>query len=162
MCCASGQRRSRQASKGSKKLLAVRKAIMTALTEHGVDHQVGQRRCALCRLKRPGKTTSSVASITASTTARMPSEMLGGAISRRPFVTIWFAPSSSMATNGLADRAVGGIALAATKKVDPYATNNGQFHAGHYQTNNTQMNNYQTRGNLNPYTGHYGTRSPRY
>lgn len=28
--------------------------------------------------------------------------------------------------------------------------------------NNTQMDNYSTRGNYNPYTGSYGTRRPRY
>lgn len=28
--------------------------------------------------------------------------------------------------------------------------------------NNTQMDNYTTRGNVNPYTGAAGTRTPRY
>ena len=36
--------------------------------------------------------------------------------------------------------------------------------APHQQTNpnNTQMDNYGTRGNVNPYTGQTGTRAPRY
>jgi hypothetical protein len=48
--------------------------------------------------------------------------------------------------------------------VSPYTRNDGTYVAPHYQTNpnNTQMDNYGTRGNLNPYTGQYGTRSPRY
>lgn len=49
-------------------------------------------------------------------------------------------------------------------QVDGYTRNNGTYVAPHYQTNsnNTQMDNYGTRGNQNPYTGQYGTRSPRY
>ena len=48
--------------------------------------------------------------------------------------------------------------------VSPYTTQSGTYVAPHYQTNpnNTQMDNYGTRGNLNPYTGEYGTRAPRY
>lgn len=46
--------------------------------------------------------------------------------------------------------------------VDGYTRNNGTYVPPHYQTNpnSTQMDNYGTRGNLNPYTGQYGTRSP--
>ena len=41
-----------------------------------------------------------------------------------------------------------------------YIDRNGVSHSGHYQTNpnNTQLDNYGTRGNLNPYTGAVGTR----
>ena len=48
--------------------------------------------------------------------------------------------------------------------VSPHTTQSGAYVGGHYQTNpnNTQLDNYGTRGNLNPYTGVYGTRSPRY
>jgi hypothetical protein len=48
--------------------------------------------------------------------------------------------------------------------VQGYTTHNGTYVAPHYQTNpnNTQMDNYGTRGNVNPYTGQIGTRSPRY
>jgi hypothetical protein len=48
--------------------------------------------------------------------------------------------------------------------VSPYTTNRGTTVPGHYQTNpnNTQLDNYSSRGNLNPYTGSYGTRIPRY
>jgi hypothetical protein len=49
-------------------------------------------------------------------------------------------------------------------QVDGYTRNNGTYVAPHYQTNpnNTQMDNYGTRGNVNPYTGATGTRAPRY
>jgi hypothetical protein len=49
-------------------------------------------------------------------------------------------------------------------QVDGYTRNNGTYVAPHYQTNpnNTQMDNYGTRGNVNPYTGVTGTRTPGY
>jgi uncharacterized membrane protein len=48
--------------------------------------------------------------------------------------------------------------------VSPHTNSNGTYVGGHYATNpnNTQLDNYGTRGNLNPYTGTYGTRSGRY
>jgi hypothetical protein len=48
--------------------------------------------------------------------------------------------------------------------VSPYTRGDGTYVDGHYQTNpnNTQLDNYGTRGNYNPYTGQIGTRSPRY
>jgi hypothetical protein len=48
--------------------------------------------------------------------------------------------------------------------VQPYTTSNGTSVQGHYQTNpnGTQMDNYGTRGNVNPYTGQVGTRTPHY
>lgn len=48
--------------------------------------------------------------------------------------------------------------------VSPYTRSDGTYVPPHHQTNpnNTQMDNYGTRGNQNPYTGQYGTRSPRY
>lgn len=51
-----------------------------------------------------------------------------------------------------------------THFVQPYVDRGGQLHSGHYQTNpnNTQFDNFGTRGNYNPYTGQYGTRSPGY
>lgn len=43
-----------------------------------------------------------------------------------------------------------------------YTTQSGTYVAPHRATNpnNTQMDNYGTRGNVNPYTGQIGTRSP--
>ena len=48
--------------------------------------------------------------------------------------------------------------------VQGYTRNDGSYVQPHYRTNpnSTQMDNYGTRGNSNPYTGSYGTRSPRY
>ncbi len=45
-----------------------------------------------------------------------------------------------------------------------YTTNHGTYVAPSHATNpnNTQMDNYTTRGNVNPYTGAVGTRAPRY
>jgi hypothetical protein len=49
-------------------------------------------------------------------------------------------------------------------QVDGYTRNNGTYVAPHQQTNpnNTQMDNYGTSGNVNPYTGQTGTHRPRY
>jgi hypothetical protein len=48
--------------------------------------------------------------------------------------------------------------------VQPHTSQRGTYVPGHYQTNpnNTQRDNYGTRGNVNPYTGAPGTRSPGY
>jgi hypothetical protein len=48
--------------------------------------------------------------------------------------------------------------------VSPYTTSQGTYVQPHMQTypNNTQFDNYSTRGNVNPYTGAIGTRTPRY
>lgn len=48
--------------------------------------------------------------------------------------------------------------------VSGYTTSSGTYVAPHVQTNpnSTQMDNYGTRGNVNPYTGAVGTRTPRY
>lgn len=45
-----------------------------------------------------------------------------------------------------------------------YQTNSGSYVQPYRATNpnNTQMDNYTTRGNVNPYTGAVGTRAPRY
>ncbi len=47
--------------------------------------------------------------------------------------------------------------------VEGYTRQNGTYVAPHYETNpnGTQMDNYSTRGNMSPYTGAYGTRTPR-
>jgi hypothetical protein len=48
--------------------------------------------------------------------------------------------------------------------VGGYMTNRGTYVAPHQQTNSnsTQYDNYSSRGNYNPYSGRFGTRSPRY
>lgn len=45
-----------------------------------------------------------------------------------------------------------------------YTTPQGTYVQPHQQTNpnGTQYDNYGTRGNVNPYTGSTGTRSPKY
>jgi hypothetical protein len=47
--------------------------------------------------------------------------------------------------------------------VQGYTNNNGTYVQPHMQTNpnSTQMDNFSTRGNYNPYTGAYGTRTPQ-
>jgi hypothetical protein len=48
--------------------------------------------------------------------------------------------------------------------VQPHFNSNGSMTSGHFRTtpNNTQLDNFSTRGNYNPYTGNIGTRIPRY
>lgn len=48
--------------------------------------------------------------------------------------------------------------------VTPYTTSNGTTVQGHYQTNpnGTQTDNYGTQGNVNPYSGQVGTRTPQH
>lgn len=48
--------------------------------------------------------------------------------------------------------------------VSPHINSNGTYVQGHHATNpnNTQLDNFGTRGNVNPYTGNVGTRGTRY
>jgi hypothetical protein len=48
--------------------------------------------------------------------------------------------------------------------VAPHLNSNGSYTGGHTQTNpnNTQLDNYGTRGNYNPNTGAFGNRGARY
>jgi glucan phosphoethanolaminetransferase (alkaline phosphatase superfamily) len=48
--------------------------------------------------------------------------------------------------------------------VNAYMNQSGNQIPGHYQTNpnQTQYDNFNTRGNYNPYNGQTGTRNPRY
>ncbi|MEH2501490.1 hypothetical protein V1290_000301 [Bradyrhizobium sp. AZCC 1578] len=48
--------------------------------------------------------------------------------------------------------------------VQGHITSSGTYVPPHTATNpnSTQMDNYSTRGNVNPYTGAAGTRTPRY
>ena len=45
-----------------------------------------------------------------------------------------------------------------------YTNRNGTYVRPHYQTNpnGTQYDNFNTRGNYNPYTGRTGTRTPKW
>lgn len=51
-----------------------------------------------------------------------------------------------------------------SNSVDGYHTNRGTYVQPHQRTNpnNTQLDNYNSRGNYNPHSGSYGTKSPRY
>lgn len=46
--------------------------------------------------------------------------------------------------------------------VDPYNRRDGSYVPGHYrsQQDNTPLNNWSTRGNVNPYTGEKGYTDP--
>ena len=76
-------------------------------------------------------------------------------------------PSSYYGTGGVGGM---GSALSGTgsnssaHSVGGYVNNHGTYVAPHMQTNpnGTQLDNYGTRGNINPYTGAVGTREPRY
>lgn len=77
------------------------------------------------------------------------------------FVAVIFAASTSMA---FAQYGYGTGSNSRSTYVQPRINSNGTFTGGHYRTtpNNTQLDNYGTRGNYNPYTGRTGTRTPRY
>lgn len=77
------------------------------------------------------------------------------------FVAVIFAASTSMA---FAQYSFGTGSNSRSTYVQPRINSNGSYTGGHYRTtpNNTQMDNYGTRGNYNPYTGRTGTRTPRY
>jgi hypothetical protein len=53
-------------------------------------------------------------------------------------------------------------ALAQSHYVHPYTKKDGTYVQGHYKTapDDTKLNNYSTKGNLNPYTGEEGTVDP--
>jgi hypothetical protein len=58
------------------------------------------------------------------------------------------------------------LALSATVSaqvyVNGYTKSNGTYVAPHYRSSpdNTPLNNYSTKGNVNPYTGKAGTQNP--
>lgn len=56
-----------------------------------------------------------------------------------------------------------GTAFAQTY-VQPHVTKNGTYVEGHVRTapNSTNLDNYSTKGNTNPYTGQAGTVQPNY
>ncbi len=58
--------------------------------------------------------------------------------------------------------AVSVTAQAKDTYVSPHTTKNGTYVQGHYQTeaNSTKLDNYSTKGNVNPYTGKAGTVDP--
>lgn len=58
----------------------------------------------------------------------------------------------------------GGGSSRSSHAVRGYTTHAGTHVAPHRQTNpnRTQYDNYGTRGNVNPYTGAVGTRTPRF
>lgn len=54
-----------------------------------------------------------------------------------------------------------GLAAQADVYVNGYYRNNGTYVQPHYRTSpdSSVYNNYSTQGNINPYTGSYGTKS---
>lgn len=63
-----------------------------------------------------------------------------------------------------AAEARGGGSRGGSTYVAPHFNSRGTFTNGHYRTspNSTQLDNWSTKGNVNPYTGQVGTRAPRY
>jgi hypothetical protein len=59
---------------------------------------------------------------------------------------------------------LGAAATFAQTYVAPHITKNGTYVEGHYRSNpnSTDLDNYSTKGNVNPYTGQAGTRTPSY
>jgi len=56
------------------------------------------------------------------------------------------------------------VAADAQTRVRGYFRSNGTYVQPHYRSspNSTTLDNYSTRGNVNPYTGRPGTRDPNY
>lgn len=65
---------------------------------------------------------------------------------------------------GYGSGAYGSGSNAGSHAVQPHTNSYGTYVPGHQRTNpnNTQMDNFGTRGNINPYTGQPGTRIPRW
>jgi hypothetical protein len=63
---------------------------------------------------------------------------------------------------GLALAALVPMAASAQVAVRGYVKRDGTYVAPHYRSapNSTKLDNYSTRGNVNPYTGQPGTRDP--
>jgi hypothetical protein len=62
---------------------------------------------------------------------------------------------------GLAALSMSAVAFAQVH-VKGYTTKNGTYVAPHYRSspNSTTLDNYSTKGNVNPYTGQPGTKNP--
>jgi len=58
--------------------------------------------------------------------------------------------------------AIGAASAVAQTSVQGYTKKDGTYVAPHYRSsaNNTRMDNYSTKGNVNPYTGKEGTKEP--
>ena len=71
--------------------------------------------------------------------------------------------SAAFAQNGLYGNSGTG-SNSRSHSTSGYTTNTGTYVQPHQQTNpnQTQYDNYSTRGNVNPYNGNVGTRTPRY
>jgi hypothetical protein len=75
---------------------------------------------------------------------------------------------ASIATSALAQNSLyGGFGTGSNPNshgVSGHVTSSGTYVQPHQATNpnSTQMDNYSTRGNVNPTTGTVGTRTPRY
>jgi hypothetical protein len=68
-------------------------------------------------------------------------------------------------TYGLGSSGMSGTGSnSSSHSVQGYTTQSGTYVQPHQQTNsnNTQLDNYGTRGNVNPYTGAVGTRGAHY
>jgi hypothetical protein len=74
------------------------------------------------------------------------------------------AASASAQSSGSSYPTYGTGSNSGSHSTGGYTTNQGTYVQPHQQTNpnSTQYDNYGTRGNVNPYTGQTGTRSPKF
>jgi hypothetical protein len=77
---------------------------------------------------------------------------------------IFLAAALTLASTAAQAQLYGTGSNSRSHTVSPYVNSQGTYVGGSRATNpnNTQMDNYGTRGNVNPYTGAVGTRNPRY
>ena len=86
---------------------------------------------------------------------------------RTTLAIILFAATASAASAQSGYGSYGGYGTGSnpsSHSVQGHYNSNGTYTQPHYQTdpNGTQSDNYSTRGNVNPFTGSTGTRTPRY
>lgn len=91
--------------------------------------------------------------------------VVGGDAGRREMLkVVAFVLAVGLAGPAVAQGYYGSGSNSSSHGVQGYTRSDGSYVQPHHRTNpnSTQMDNYGTRGNSNPYTGAYGTRSPRY
>ncbi|TAI64393.1 hypothetical protein [Bradyrhizobium sp. Leo170] len=77
---------------------------------------------------------------------------------------VLLAVALSIAATGAQAQLYGTGSNSRSHGVSGHYTSSGTYVQPYVATNpnSTQMDNYSTRGNVNPYTGQVGTRNPRY
>ena len=75
-------------------------------------------------------------------------------------LVVAFVASLAFASEAFARSGGGRGGFGGSHSVRGYVTKGGTYVAPHYQTNpnSNRLDNWSTKGNVNPYTGNFGTR----